>query len=220
MDIKSTTLGSDGHIGVTVFDSDSPGPNVGGHDPDLLVNLGNILVLQNDDTPGTAVDPNNGLYYTGPNDERNNNDRGSIEFTFLAGGVAPLSIDLIDMNGGSFVEVTLTDTAGDQRIYSVPAKWTTDPTQDPNGRQALDLTTLVPQPSETLAVGGDATAVEIGAFDPLSVVKLDVAFIGSSTSGGMDNLRFDTNPTTTIPAPAAVVAIPLLTVTLIRRRAR
>jgi hypothetical protein len=35
------------HLGPTIFDSTAGGPNASGADPDLLVDLGNVLILQN-----------------------------------------------------------------------------------------------------------------------------------------------------------------------------
>ncbi len=58
--ITSRLIGTGGgHLGVTVFDSDSADQLPGTQDPDLLVELGNILILQNDDSPGTVLERRN-----------------------------------------------------------------------------------------------------------------------------------------------------------------
>ena len=208
--ITSTQIGSGGHLGVTVFDSDAADQLPNTQDDDLLVNQGNILILQNDDSPNTANDTPEGLRYTFPNDEATFNDRGSILFTFLTPSEMT-SINLVDVNGGVNMIVTLTDSGGKTRTYDVPQKWTTDPTVSPTGFQTLFLNTLANQPSEPNATGGDATASEDLGFNPLSVVTLDVAIVGSSPSGGIDNLVF-------VPEPASLALLTLAGLALARRR--
>ncbi len=213
--ISSTNIGSDGHLGVTVFDSDASDQLPNTQDPDLLVGLGNILILQNDDSPNTANDTPEGLRYTFPNDEASINDRGSIRFDFV-GTVLPESIDLVDVNGGVNMVVTLTDAFGLTRTYNVPQKWTTDVTKAPQGYQTLFLTTLNPQPSEANAIGGDATAIEDPGFLINQVVTMDVAIGGSSPSGGIDNLVF--TQTDLIPEPASFAMLGVGGLLMIRRK--
>lgn len=189
--VSSTQDGSDGHLGVTVFDSDLAGTL----DPDLEVGRGNILILQNDSHSSRTGD-----FYDNPNDEASLDDNGSIVFDFNF-PVGPKSIDIVDGNGGFGATLTLTDSNNLTRTYTIPEKWTTDVTQALNGFQALDLTTLLPQASEPNAVGGDATAVEDAGFDETMVLQLRMAFTGSggsgaTTSGGIDNLVIE------IPEPA------------------
>lgn len=211
VNVSSTQIGGgSGHLGVAVFDSDDDGPNASGGDQDLIVNLGNILILQNDESPATANDTPEGLRYTTPNDEASFDDRGSILFTFLSPSELT-SIDLVDINGGVEVTVTLTDTNNKTRVYDVPQQWTTDPTVSPTGFQTLLLNTLANQPSEPNATGGDATASEDLGFDPTQVVTLDVLFGGPSPSGGLDNLEF-------IPEPSSFALLALGGLGLIRRR--
>ncbi len=211
--ISSRTIGSDGHLGVTVFDSDAADQLPNTQDPDLLVNRGNILILQNDGSSATSNGVN-GLQYDFPNDEKDFNDRGAIVFDFL-NPVELLSIDMVDINGSAGATLTLTDADNRTRTYTVPEQWTTDVTNDPVGWQTLDLTTLLPQASEPNAAGGDATAVEDAGFDPLQVVKLDVAMTGSgrhpSPSGAIDTLVF-------VPEPGSAVLAGLGLLTLAGRR--
>ncbi|MHC4109213.1 MAG: PEP-CTERM sorting domain-containing protein, partial [Planctomycetota bacterium] len=134
-----------------------------------------------------------------------------IIFDFL-GAVELLSIDLIDINGGNNVLLTLTDGGGDRRIYDVPDMWTFDVTVGGNGYDTLMLNTLLDQPGE--GPGGDATVTlnEVN-FDPTDVVKLEVAFLGSPTSGGLDNLTFIPEPST-----AVLLALGLAGIGAARRR--
>lgn len=44
------------NLGAAIFDSTMGGPNADGPDPDLLVGLGNVLILQNNNTPDMTGD--------------------------------------------------------------------------------------------------------------------------------------------------------------------
>ena len=209
--LGSTQDGSDGHLGVTVFDSDRSAA-VEPNDDDLLVGTGNILILQNDSHSSRTGD-----FYDSPNDEASLDDNGSIVFDFLF-PLGPRSIDIVDANGGFGATVALTDINNLTRTFTIPEMWTTDVTVDPNGYQTLDLTSLAPQPSEFLAAGGDTTAVEDIGFDETMVVQLRVSFTGSggggaTTSGGIDNLVVE------VPEPTAVAYVAIILGGLgIRRR--
>jgi len=194
------TASSDGSPaqGAAIFDSDPFGPNAGGSDPDLLVDLGNILILQNDSFSTQTVP---GIYDT-PNDEQ---DGGTIVFDFLF-PVELLSLDLIDINGNGPVDVILQDGAGATRTYDVPMHWTFDIfAQGRDGYDTLDLTSLDPQTGEG---GGIATASQDALFDSLDVVRLTVIHSGSA---GIDNLVF-------IPAPSAMILLVAGLLTPRRRR--
>ena len=185
--------------GAAIFDSDPFGPNSGGLDLDLLVDLGNIVILQND---AFATQTSPGIYDT-PNDEENG---GKLRFNFVT-AFEMLSIDLIDVNGNGPATLTLQDSLGRTRIYFVPMHWTNDVTVAPVGWDTLDLTTLAPQLGEG---GGTATASEDPFFDALDVISLSVVFDGSA---GLDNLRF-------IPAPSTAVGLVGGLLGLRRRRRR
>lgn len=213
--VSTLTYGSDGHEGAAIFDST---PGVNSSDPDLWVGLGNIMILQNDDDPATTLDATYGLVFDTPNDERSTDDEGSIVFDFLD-PVEMQTITMVDINGLAHFWVYLQDSSGNERHYDIPMKWTVDISSIPGGQQPggmgyqdLDLQTLAPQSSETLATGGDATVIlnDVG-YDPLAVVRMEVRFDGGSASGGIDNLTF-------IPEPMTLVFLGLGAVGLIRKR--
>ncbi|MEE9293886.1 MAG: hypothetical protein V3W34_02830, partial [Phycisphaerae bacterium] len=169
-----------GHAGAAIFDSTpcAGGPNCGAGDPDLLVGLGNILILQNSALTTQTVP---GIFDT-PNDDPGG---GTLVFDFLVPNVKMISVDLVDINGGGSSVIVLTDGGGKTRTYSVPDNWTKDiSASGPDGFDTLDLTTLAPQLGEG---GATATASEDAGFDATDAVKLTVAFGGS---GAMDNLQF------------------------------
>lgn len=161
--------------GGACFDTTVDGPNAGGPDPDLLVDLGNVLMLQSNDDP-EQTDPG---YFDTPNDSARG---GTIYFDFVHDSEL-FSIDLIDIDsGGQSAVVTLVDAAGRLRVYDVPSNWTGDVSQDDvQGYGTLDLTTLDPQPG----FESTATATEDNGFDPAHVVELEVFF---ESSGATDNL--------------------------------
>ena len=183
-----------------IFDSSDPGPNDGGSDEDLLVNKGNILIIQNDAFLGIT----GGIYDT-PNDEE---DGGWVQFDFTQPGGAYLdTITLVDINGGAQTDVVLTDINGFTRAYDVPAMWTFDVNVDgPDGFGVLDLRSLAAQPGE--GTGGDATVSQDLGFDEERVVSLYIDFQGS---GGLDDLVF-------VPAPSAAALLGALGLTGMRRR--
>lgn len=212
--VSSTMIGPDGHLDAAIFDSD-PADTTDTDDPNLLVGLGNILMLQADEHPDTSLDASHGLMFDEPNDEATHTDRGSIVFDFLHPNVHPMSIDLIDIDQGVHLELILTDSAGRQRIYDVPTEWTTDIRDAPIGYQTLSFETLMPQPAAPNAAGDDATASQDPGFNDFSVRRLEVRILGSSPSGGLDNLVF------AIPEPSAgTLAIAGAIALLYRRRVR
>ncbi|MHC4217186.1 MAG: hypothetical protein ACYSU7_01910 [Planctomycetota bacterium] len=182
------------HLGPAIFDSTPGGPNASGADPDLLVGLGNVLILQN-----TAYASNDGSFFDVPNDEADFSPlgHGTVVFDFLD-PVALLTIDLVDINGGANLELTLTDTNGRTRTYHIPQRWTYDIAHTPlgDGYDTLDLTILSGQVGEG---GGTATATEMAGFDANDVEQLKIRFFGSSPSAAIDNLAY-------VPGPPALLA--------------
>ena len=169
--------GTGDNQGAACFDSTAEGPNADGPDRDLLVNLGNVLILQSNDDPDQTVD---GIFDT-PNDSARG---GLLTFDFVF-PTELFSIDLIDLcKGNQDAVVTLTDSKGRQRIYEAPGGWTTDISEDgPPGFLTLDLTTLDDQPGFQTT----ATATEDPGFDPSVVFQLTVWF---ESSGATDNVVF------------------------------
>jgi hypothetical protein len=183
------------HFGPAIFDSAEDGPNrlV---DPDLLVNQGNLVILQENGgqaTPGI---------FTLPDDAAGG---GTLVFEFtgfeFTEQVEPVSIDLVDIDSGSPrpTRVILTDVLGGTRVYTVPAGWTRDIVNDGRpGVGTLDLVTLAPQPGFLAA----ATASQSTDYVPGEVVRLEVELGGS---GAIDDLVFrreaDPGATGLVPQP-------------------
>ena len=166
------------NAGSAVFDSTPLGPNTFGQDPDLLVGRGNVLMLQNSQAP---MQTNPGIFDR-PNDDQ---DGGDLVFDFPA-ATQPLCVTLIDIDAGSeqASSVTLLDTLGRTRTFTVPARWTEDLLADgPTAWRELDLTRLDPQPG----FQSIATAVQSPGFDATSVVRM-IVHLGSS--GAVDDLVY------------------------------
>jgi hypothetical protein len=160
--------------GPAIFDSAPGGPNASGLDPDLLVDTGNVLILQ---TENVAA---GGGFFPEPDDDRNG---GTLSFEFSA-PVAPSSIRLVDADqDGSANRVILTDAAGKRRTFVVPSDFTGDRTLGQPGHGTLDLTSLAAQPG----FASSATASEDSGFEAALVVRLDVMLAGS---GAVDDLAF------------------------------
>jgi len=215
VDFGPVTITSSGgsHLGAAIFDSrdtDNGGVNNGsspsGGDPDLLVDQGNLVILQNNASP-FDTQTTTGIFDT-PNDDAGG---GSIIFSFdnLA-GVTLVSLLLADINGSAQTDVILTDTGGKTRTYDVPSKWTlegVDNDSPDQGWAVLDLTTLLDQAGEAGATGGDASALEETGFVESGVVKLEVKFSGS---GALGTLIFNDPSITTkgeIPEPSTLLAL-------------
>ncbi len=161
------------NAGLAIFDSTTGGPNDPSQDPDLLVDSGNILILQTENFPPDAND-----IFPRPNDDQ---DGGTITFDCLF-AVEPRSLRLVDIDSGDGTSsVVLTDGSGRRRTYTVPSNWTGDRTLAQPGQGTLGLATLDPQPG----FGSIATASEAAGFDASDVLRLDVHLGGS---GGIDDV--------------------------------
>ena len=249
------TSTGDEHVGAAIFDSTpffSPGigtsgPNAGPipadgdiADEDLLVNTGNVLILQEDSQiPGrdTRRDGDGNLIFNQPDDDVND---GSIFFNFSE-AVEAVSIDLVDFNGGASGEVTLTDVDGNERLFIVPEEFTFDiadelhevegsrlgdgdPSNDPvEGFATLLFDELTPQDGEgrfdSDGVARLTSVSDTGGFDIGQVVTIEVAFGGPNPSGAIDNLVFST-ATAAVPEPSTVLLLGMGSVCLAARRRR
>ena len=177
------------HFGPAAFDSSPAGPNAEAEDQDLLVDVGNVLILQENgvqNTPGT---------FDKPDDAANG---GTLVFDFTGFDflekVAPESLFLIDIDADApaapvqptSVTITLTDVLGKTRVYTIPQGWTEDVTRFPDaGVRKLSLVTLDPQPG--FLATAVATATEQPDYLPGEIVRMEVKLEGS---GAIDNVTF------------------------------
>ena len=248
-----TSTGNE-HVGAAIFDSTpffssgngTSGPNTQPipaddgdiADEDLLVNTGNVLILQEDSgipDADTRRDDFGNLIFNQPDDDVND---GSIFFNFSE-AVEAVSIDLVDFNGGASGEVTLTDVDGNERLFIVPEEFTFDiadelhevegarlgdgdPSNDPvEGFATLLFDELTPQEGEGRFDGDGnprlTSVSDTGDFDIGQVVTIQVAFGGPSPSGAIDNLVFST---AAIPEPSTVLLLGMGSVCLAARRRR
>ncbi len=194
------TITSTGRL--AIFDTSDPGANDAGGDPDLLVNQGNALIIQN---TGMLTQSTADIFNT-PNDSAGG---GSIFFNFLQPAELG-SVDLIDVDDANGVTVTLTDDMGRQRVYNVPNSFTNEVNTDgPAGFDTLSLLDTMPQLGEG---GGTATLVsEDMGYDATRVLTLEVDLAGS---GGVDNLFIES----IVPTPGAAALFACSGLAMIRRR--
>jgi hypothetical protein len=184
------------HLGPTIFNSSYPvGPNTGGGDPDLLVNTGNLLILQN-----TAFPAQTGSIFDTPNDEAaySPTGEGNLLFTFDT-AIEVQSILLIDLNGGALVDIMLTDTGGNTLEYFIPEMWTKDVDDCSfacDGFKLFDLQTLAAQIGETVTNSTTPAPTVTGAYDKFSVMTMSLRFHGGSPSAAVDDLSFIPEPST------------------------
>jgi hypothetical protein len=169
---KLFVTGSGLNNGAAIFDSDPAGPNAVSQDPDLLVNQGNILILQTD---APANPPIVADIYPRPNDDE---DGGTFDFDFIR-PLQALTIDLIDVDPGETMTITLTDFSAETRTYNVPGDWTGN-----GGVGTLDLQDTNPQAgfNSVTPAPTDSSA----SYDPNAVVSMTVELSGS---GALDNLE-------------------------------
>lgn len=172
-----------GNLGAAIFDSDPAGPNAAGLDPDLLVDLGNVLILQSDDYPQQSV---SGIF-----DSANDSSGGGVLTIEFFEPAEPYSLDLIDLDYGhdDAVRILMYDVNGRLRAYWVPDGWTTDvASEGPPGYGTLDLTSITPQSG---AHGQSTQCTSQPGFDPARVIGIEIYIHGS---GAIDNLDFCVEP--------------------------
>jgi hypothetical protein len=186
---------SGNNLGAAIFNSDPAGPNAGSADDDLLVDLGNLLILQDSRHPNTMGD-----FFVHPNDA---NVGGTLTFSFAA-PVKLLAIDLVDIDKKGAMTLSLIDGKGLERVYSVPEYWTNEvPTL--MGFDTLSLTTLPDQFGEGPSPI-PATAFEMTEFNEADVRSLVIAFSGP---GAVDNLLFVPEPGNALLVAIGIIGLGL-----------
>ena len=174
-----TITGSGDNAGPAILDSTPGGNNGTGQDPDLLVDTGNLLILQNNNNPAVLSQGTAGIFDY-PNDDP---DGGTLSLSFST-PVLAMSLRLVDAdNDGAANLVVLTDASGSTRTYTVPDDWTGDRTLAEPGMGTLDLMSLAPQPG----FDSTATAAEDPGFSSSDVVRIDIHLAGS---GAVDDLSW------------------------------
>lgn len=190
--VRVDSLGT-GHVGAAIFDSSPNGPNAASADPDLLVDRGNLLILQGDprsSAPGV---------FDWPDDFA---EGGTLRVEFRSPATL-VSVDLVDIcPGPDGARVQLVDGAGRVRTYQVPAGFTTDGLSDPQRAvRALRLDTLSPQ----RGVSATATASEDSHFDADGVLALEVYL---ESSGAIDDVRYVPSGLPRVDELGALYSIP------------
>ncbi|MFT5286600.1 MAG: hypothetical protein ACI8TQ_002770 [Planctomycetota bacterium] len=167
------------NAGLAVFDSTVGGPNDDGSDAALIVDTGNLLILQNDLSPGFALE---GIYKNPTPDP--NGGRVSIDFSSR---MYPASIDLVALNQpAGYLTVSLVDSEERLRTYFVPGGFTGGfGAQSPPSFMRLDLSTLDPQ----MGANATATASEDAGFDANSVLEIQLT---TNETVAFDRLEFRT----------------------------
>jgi hypothetical protein len=173
----ATLTASGPNAGAAVFDSTPGGPNDPSQDLDLLVDTGHLVILQTENFP-----PDGNDVFPRPNDDE---DGGTLSFAF-ATAVELSSVRLVDIDSSDGTSrVILSDAAGRQRTYSVPAGWTGDRAAGEPGQGTLELASLAPQPG----FASQATASQQAGFDGTRVVRVDFELAGSAAIDDLSGCR-------------------------------
>jgi hypothetical protein len=170
--------GAGANLGPATFDSTTGGPNDPAINGDMLIDHGNVLLLQSSTLPAQSVP---GFFDVITDD----NDGGDLIFEFTA-PVDPQSLLLADINPAPNLgaSVTLLDENGAARVYDIPPGWTG--TYGDAGPFQLNLNSSLPQVGAAPGFHV-ATANETPGFLQTRVVGLVVHLTGY---GAMDELSF------------------------------
>ncbi|MEM1167419.1 MAG: PEP-CTERM sorting domain-containing protein [Planctomycetota bacterium] len=199
-DLTVTKRNGSGLDGV-IFDSTISGPNDPSDDPDLLIDNGNVLTAQ-EGSDGTAAP---GDIFSDPDD--------NVGFILILDFIVPVAVEsllLVDINGGTFTEITLTDENGLQRQYDIPAEFTGEVPDDP-GEFLMSLVTTAPQASPHTS-GPIVVDFEDLGFDQTAVVSLEFDTRGSAA---IDDITLTGDQ---IPTPGTMALLGLGAFAGLRRR--
>lgn len=178
--------------GVAAFDSSPAGPNAQSNWSRLLVDQGNVLVIQGDPSqsvPGVFDAPAPSV------------GGGEIVIDLLERGL-PRSIDLVALGAGTNARITLRDQRGEGRTFEIPAGFTSDGTAGPDGVvRSLRLDDLADQ----VGSSATATASEDARFDES---RIDYIRIWMDGPGAIDRLIFGPVPPLQQPGLLEVMRIP------------
>jgi hypothetical protein len=169
--------------GPAVFDSAPNGPNANSSDRDLLVNTGNVVILQNINAGQQTVE---GIFDRPCDSSRSG---GRIVFDFAAAGSSRrvYSIDVVDRDGSGVNKIRLYDAAGRDRTIYIPSHFTGDVDNGAVGIATIHVYEGLPD--ESPQQPGLYTKVDTDShFDPERIVRMKIYFNGS---GGVDNLSFE-----------------------------
>lgn len=173
-DIRVVPFGQSSH-GVAAFDSDPAGPNSQAGAPGLLVERGNLLVIQSDLTQSTP-----GIYDAPAPSPTG----GTVVIQFLR-RVVPKSIDLVSLGPAVTARVTVRDTAGRGRTFDVPPGFTSDGVATPIGAvRGLPLDRFADQQGFAAV----ATVEQDPGFDSTRIDHMEVWMDGP---GALDRLVLD-----------------------------
>lgn len=162
-------------FGAATFDSSPTGPNAAGPSRELLVDQGNLVILQGNpdqSSQGTFDVPEASV------------GGGTLRFDLLSPGTME-AIDLValsDPSEGALVRVI--DTSGRVRTFDVPGGFTSDALTDPT--QAVETLSLTSLAAQT-GFAATATASEDLGFEPELAIALEVVLDGAA---GVDCLVF------------------------------
>lgn len=170
------------NLGAAIFDSSPGGPNSGGTDEDMIVDIGNVLILQNQNVPLLAG-PDVFLFPVV------SNEAGTIVFDLTVGdrSVSPQSIDIIDRDATGVQLVTLIDSQDRERVYFIPERFTGDIIAGQPGVATIDLVTTAPQVSPNDSSVVTQINTDPG-FDRGDLARMIVRLAGS---GAIDNVVVD-----------------------------
>ncbi len=174
------------NLGSAIFDSTPAGPNAATGDSDLLLDTGNILILQSNNAATQTV---SGVFDT-PNDSSLG---GIMSFDFAPANFAVelQSIDVLDIDLGTTVAFTLTDSMNRTRRIYLGHNFTGDIMNGDIGMTTVDFGGAEQESPNIAGLFSDVT--DQSGFDLADIATLEIEIEGSAA---IDNLVFVPEPTT------------------------